>query len=89
MDFEKLSRLLESPETHRRLLSGYDGPYSLGVGRSEESAEKPVVVLHLTRAPAKPIPAQIAFDGEWVRVLVQTDFVQPRALGKAWAAATK
>lgn len=88
MNVEKLSRLLESPETHRQILRGYSGPYSLGIGQDLQRSQGPVVVLQVASLPAEAIPAEIQLNGETVAVVVRTGFVQPRPLGTVRAAAT-
>lgn len=78
MDVESLSRFLELPEVHRRLLAGYGGPYSMGVGQTPDRTGS-VVVLHVSEEPIRPFPDHLDLLGEVVPVVVKRDFVAPAA----------
>ena len=82
MDAEKLSQFIELPETHRTVLSGYSGAYSLGIGQDQRYGRKPVLILQVESKPAVPFPPEIRLGGESVPVVVKTDFVAPRAFAR-------
>jgi hypothetical protein len=79
MDAESLSRFLELPEVHRRLLAGYAGPYSLGVGQASGRSGVPVLVLHVAAKPSSAFPDHLELEGESVPVVVKRNFVAPSA----------
>lgn len=83
MDVEKLSHFIELAETHRKVLSGYNGAYSLGVGQDLTRSRDPVLILHVEKQPAESIPDEVRINGEAVPVVVRTGFVAPRALSAA------
>lgn len=80
MNVEKLSRFTSLAETHRRVLSGYVGRYSLGVGHDQLGNGKPVLVLQVENQPEVEFPRVIELDGEAVTLVVKTGFVPPRSL---------
>lgn len=82
MDEQRLAAEVESPALHRTLLQGFDGPYSLGVGRDGASAQA-VLLLMVPKFATQAFPARVTIDGESVPVVVQRDFQQPVALGAA------
>jgi hypothetical protein len=79
MDVEKLSQFVELPETHRKVLSGYRGAYSLGIGQDLARSREPVLILQIEKQPAESIPNEVRLNGETVPVVVRTGFVAPRA----------
>lgn len=83
MDAEKLSHFIELPETHRKILSGYRGAYSLGVGEDLGRSVDPVLILQIEKLPTISIPKEVRLNGEAVPVVVRTGFVAPRALSTA------
>jgi hypothetical protein len=82
MDEQRLAAEVESPALHRTLLRGFNGPYSLGVGRDEVSAE-PVLVLMVPPSVTQAFPARVSVAGESVHVVVQRKFKQPVAFRSA------
>lgn len=88
MDAESLSRFLELPEVHRRLLAGYAGPYSLGVGQAPGRTGAPVLVLHVDAKLSSAFPEHLELDGEIVPVVVKRNFVAPVAYQGAVASST-
>lgn len=79
MNVEMLSHFLEVPEVQERLLAGYSGKYSLGIGNSPGPTGEPVLVLHVQEGSAIDFPDHLNLDGEVVRVLVQQNFIAPVA----------
>lgn len=77
MKLKRLMDLVEQPDTHRQLLSDYDGAYSLGVGQREGDA---VLVLQVEPDAPQEFPDEIRLDGESVAVMVEHDFVIPMPL---------
>lgn len=77
MKLKRLMDLVEQADTHRRLLSDYDGGYSLGIGQFEGDA---VLVLQVERDAPQAFPHAIRLDGESVPVLVEHSFVTPTPL---------
>lgn len=80
MEINRLSHFIELPETHREILSGYEGTYSLGIGRDDARGEKLVLILQVEQKGAARFPKEIRLDNEVVPVVVRTGFVVPRAL---------
>jgi hypothetical protein len=77
VDVDFLKSELERPELHRKVLAGYEGPYSLGVG-SDPCSSTPVLVLQVAGDPHQSFPAQVTVRGERVHVVVNKGFVTPR-----------
>lgn len=80
MDEQRLAAEVESAALHRTVLQGFDGPYSLGVGRDGASAQA-VLLLMVPEFATQAFPSRVTIGGESVRVVVQRDFQQPVALG--------
>jgi len=80
MDAEKLSHFIELPETHQKILSGYRGAYSLGVGQDLARSPGPVLILQIEQQPKNSIPREVRLNGEAIPVVVRTGFIAPRAL---------
>jgi hypothetical protein len=80
MDLELLSLLAETPEAHRKVLSGYQGAYSLGVGQSEDQGQQPVLILQVEGSPSISFPDKVYLGGETVPVVVRSNFLPPRSL---------
>jgi hypothetical protein len=78
MEVEQLARLIERPETHSRLLGGYRGAYSLGVG--SENGD-PVLILQVEGTEAATFPRELRVGRETVPVRVRAGFNAPRPLG--------
>ena len=80
MDVENLTHFVQLAETHRKVLSGYRGAYSLGIGEDLTRSRDPVLILHVANQHAESFPYEIRIDGETVPVVVRTGFVAPSAL---------
>jgi hypothetical protein len=76
MDAQELMLYLETPEAHSRVLAGYRGPYSLGIG---EEGGQPVVVLHVQGKPALQFPPYVYVGTTVVPLQVVTDLAAPQA----------
>ena len=72
-----LGRLIERASTHRKVLGGYSGPYSLGVGNDDVG--EPVLRLSVPNASGE-FPAFVTLVGKRVRVEVLTNWKPPRPL---------
>lgn len=70
--------LIQLPETHREILRGYKGAYSLGVGEEPRLGREPVLILQVERAPEGGFPSRVKLAGHSVPVVVRTGFVAPR-----------
>jgi hypothetical protein len=82
MDVNALRNLLERPEVHRKILAGYSGPYSLGIGKDPESPA-PALILQVEGTDQGRFPAKVRLDGEEVPLIVKRSFKAPVPLG-AW-----
>lgn len=82
MDERRLAAEVERPALHRTLLRGFDGPYSLGVGRDDVSAA-PVLVLMVPAEVTQAFPTRITVAGESVSVVVQRKLKQPVAFRRS------
>ena len=81
MDVAKLKQFMRERDIHRRLLAGYAGGYSLGIGGAADSA---VLVLQVEpQAPTGRFPTDITLDGQIVSVQVKPTFVRPKALARS------
>lgn len=77
---------IEQPEVQRRLLAGYCGPFSIGLGLDPEAADHgaehpPVVIVRVDDAAGISPPHHIELEGESLRVVVQGNYQAPRPLG--------
>jgi hypothetical protein len=80
MDAQRLARLVEQPEIHRRLLGSYSGAYSLGVTADPDRPERPAVRIRIQGDEAPPIPSELLVEGESVNVIVTPRFTPPTPL---------
>ena len=79
MDIETLAHFIELPETHRRILSGYQGAYSLGIGQAVQHGGRHLLILQVENQPGHAFPTEIRLDGEIVPLVVRGNFSTPRA----------
>lgn len=77
MDFDSLSRLAETAEAHRKVLSDYTGSYTLGVGAAAGNDEQPVLILQVEGSPTTRFPRAISLGGESVAVVVRANQQMP------------
>jgi hypothetical protein len=80
MTRNRLTQLLEEPETHRLILEGYSGPYALGVAKHPDHEGELALRLRVRGLTAADFPEEIVLEGEPVTLLVEPDFVAPRPL---------
>ena len=80
MDIERLARFVELPETHRQVLGGYSGAYSLGVGQDPAGGHQAVLILQVEQPCETVFPGTVDIAGEWVPLVVRTRFTPPRPL---------
>jgi hypothetical protein len=76
MDIDLLQRQLKRPELHQKLLSGYKGAYSLGIG-SDPQSDEPVLILQVEEANDESFPTTVKLAGEKVRVIINKNFQRP------------
>jgi hypothetical protein len=82
MDINALRNWLERPEVHRKILAGYSGPYSLGIGK-DPGSPAPALILQVEGTDQGHFPAKVRVDGEEVPLIVKRSFKAPVPLG-AW-----
>ncbi len=80
MDAKELSRFVALRETHAKVLGGYRGKYSLGVGQDPSRGRGPVLVLSVQLHDDAAFPSEVQVNGETVPVVVRTGYQSPRAL---------
>ena len=78
MDIEQLSDYLAAPEVHRKVLSGYRGAYSLGIGQATDGT--PVLVLQIEGSAGVAFPPAVRVGGESIPVIVHENFPVPQPL---------
>ena len=81
MKVERLSKFVEKPEIHRRVLGKYRGGYALGVTETPDKKEA-ALSLSVESAEASDFPNEVKIAGENVPVIVQTKWSVPRPLKK-------
>ncbi len=77
MTVERLEKLVEQPEFHRRLLEDFDRGYSLGIGRDPDAPSRFVLYLEVEGDNAPDVPSEIEVGDEVVRVITKTGFKVP------------
>jgi hypothetical protein len=80
MDYKLLSRHVRQPDVLRLLLSGYDGPYSIGIGLDPAGTGGPAVIVEVAEGVLLPTPSAVEFDGTAVPVIVRGGYRQARLL---------
>jgi len=79
MTSERLEKLIEKPEFHRRLhLDRFAKGYSFGIGRDPGAPSKLALYLQVEGDEAPDVPEEIEVDGETIRVIIRTGFKVPR-----------
>jgi len=76
MHSQTLQSYLGHPDVHRTVLAGYEGPYSLGVGKDPRWPD-PVLVLQVGDASQQNFPAEIKLGEENVPIVVRSGFKVP------------
>src|SRR5262245_8460626 len=74
MDQRRLTELIETPDVHRRLLAGYQGPYALGITQDPHDGSRLALRLRIETEKPPAIPHEIFLDGEAVPIVVDTRF---------------
>ena len=83
MNQDRLAVLIERPETHRMILGGYGGSYSLGLGLSQQNPNELVIKVRIEGEDAGEIPPHVTLDGETIPIVVQTNFKAPVPLNRS------
>jgi hypothetical protein len=74
---EELADMLDRPDVHRKILGGYQGPYSLGVTRSLDPRDGFGFLLRVTDQDLSRFDHIINIDGKDVPVIVKGGFKPP------------
>jgi hypothetical protein len=82
MDIQTLQGMVNRPDVHRTLVSGYTGPYSLGVGQ-DVTTKQHILVLQVADSSVQHFPSEIKLGGEIVPVVVKSGFRPPVPLRQA------
>lgn len=77
---DELADLLDRPETHRTILGGYQGPYSLGVTRSPDPGGGFCFLLRVADQDPGRFPRVVEIDGCQIPVIVKLNFIKPKPL---------
>lgn len=80
MDVQRLARIIERPEIHRRLLGNFSGAYSMGVTADPDRPDRPAVRIRIQGDEAPAIPSELFVEGESVNVIVSPRFTPPTPL---------
>ncbi len=80
MDIQQLTRLIDTPEFHRRVMGDYAGAYSVGVTSDPARPSALAVRVRVQGDEAPSIPPELDLDGETIPVIVSTRFVAPAPL---------
>jgi hypothetical protein len=76
MDINALRKQLELPDVHKKILAGYSGPYSLGIGKDPRSSAL-ALILQVEGADRIAFPAKVTLDGEEITLIVRHHFKAP------------
>ena len=76
MDISRLMEQVDQPSLHRTVLKGFSGPYSLGVGKAQNS-DQAVLILMVPASAREAFPSQVKIGNDSVEVVVKHDFQQP------------
>ena len=77
MDIKLLKKWVGRRDLQARLLAGYDGPHSLGVGSSALQSGVPVFVLRVGTSDTSRFARSIMLEGEPVEVVIRPGYVEP------------
>jgi hypothetical protein len=80
VEIKQLASMLQDKELHRRLVGGFSGAYSVGIGADPDDPEAPAIVLHVEGHTPPQVPRSIDVGDESVRVITKTGFVVPKPL---------
>jgi hypothetical protein len=76
VDVTRLAAQVDNPVLHRTILGGFQGPYSLGVGKDNVSSET-VLVLMVPNGVTQNFPTKVAISGESIPVVVRRNLQPP------------
>lgn len=79
MTQERLTTLINRPETQRKILRGYRGAYSLGLTLNPGNRGEIAIRVRIEGDDSSHIAKSIVLDGRSVPVLVNTGFRTPHA----------
>ena len=77
MKAERLAKLVERRELHRRVLGDYKGAYALGETQLPHE-DHAALSLSVESGKADDFPHEVELDGERVPIVVQTEWTAPR-----------
>ena len=77
MKVERLAKLVERPDLHRRVLGDYKGAYALGVTQLPH-ANHAALSLSVESGKVGDFPQEVELDRERVPIVVQTEWTAPR-----------
>jgi hypothetical protein len=77
MESNELADLLDRPETHRKILDGYCGPYALGVTKMPAPSHDYGFILRVAEAAPNLKSTTVDIDGHLIPVLIQGGFTAP------------
>jgi hypothetical protein len=77
MDAKQLSKWVDRPEIHLKIVGDYEGCYALGV-----TDNPPAFLLRVEPADVSSFPTKVHIDGVEVPVVVQGNFVPPEPVGR-------
>jgi hypothetical protein len=75
-----LKAAVSRPETHRLILDGYHGPYSLGITRCPEGPGGFGLLLRVQGEPPPALPRTVTINDRTIPVIVQGSFRTPEPL---------
>jgi len=81
VDANRLAKLVEEPDVHRRVLGKYRGPYALGVTQASGGGSNDAALsLSVEGQDSDKFPSEIELDGERVPVVVNSRWTAPKPL---------
>ena len=77
MNTNELADLLDQPETHQKILGGYQGPYALGVTKVPGHGDAYGFVLRLAGDPPDRQLRTVNIGGHQIPLMIQGGFAAP------------
>ncbi len=76
MNLQTLKQHIERPDILEQITAGYEGAFSLGLGRDAATGQFKFI-LRIEAASSDAFPSAILVAGELVPVVVESDFQPP------------